>query len=206
MRRTCRRLAEPAHRHGVIAALAQSAERLTRNEQVIGSIPIGGSTRKKAPDLRFHLFAALWSQWSRAARLRRSAPRQAACRSRRGGVRGVLARRLSATTDDKGEGITYSVPLSTYSAPGGLRQDPGRAAESPAEARTCGNGSCDMRVFLSTTGSRGDVEPMVGLAVRLRALRAEVRVCAPPSAADLPRRGRVGRRTVRQGRRGGRGM
>src|SRR5664279_6506147 len=25
-------------------------------------------------------------------------------------------------------------PLSTYSAPGGLRQDPGRAAESPAEA------------------------------------------------------------------------
>jgi vancomycin aglycone glucosyltransferase len=70
-----------------------------------------------------------------------------------------------------------------------------------------------MRVLLSTYGSRGDVEPMVGLAVRLRALGAEVRVCAPPdkdfaellarvgapvrpmehgatppSAADLPRR------------------
>ena len=29
---------------------------------------------------------------------------------------------------------------------------------------------------------------MVGLAVRLRALGAEVRVCAPPTAADLPRR------------------
>ena len=27
---------------------------------------------------------------------------------------------------------------------------------------------------------------MVGLAVRLRALGAEVRVCAPPTAADLP--------------------
>ena len=30
-----------------------------------------------------------------------------------------------------------------------------------------------MRVLLSTYGSRGDVEPMVGLAVRLRALGAE---------------------------------
>ena len=30
-----------------------------------------------------------------------------------------------------------------------------------------------MRVLLSTYGSRGDVEPMVGFAVRLRALGAE---------------------------------
>jgi vancomycin aglycone glucosyltransferase len=37
-----------------------------------------------------------------------------------------------------------------------------------------------MRVLLSTYGSRGDVEPLVGLAVRLHALGAEVRVCAPP--------------------------
>ncbi|MGW7345976.1 glycosyltransferase [Streptomyces sp. NPDC054854] len=37
-----------------------------------------------------------------------------------------------------------------------------------------------MRVLLSTYGSRGDVEPLVGLAVRLRELGAEVRVCAPP--------------------------
>jgi vancomycin aglycone glucosyltransferase len=33
-----------------------------------------------------------------------------------------------------------------------------------------------MRVLLSTYGGRGDVEPPVGL----RALGAEVRVCAPP--------------------------
>ncbi|NBM16183.1 glycosyltransferase [Streptomyces sp. GC420] len=37
-----------------------------------------------------------------------------------------------------------------------------------------------MRVLLSTYGSRGDVEPLVGLAVRLRELGAGVRVCAPP--------------------------
>ena len=35
-----------------------------------------------------------------------------------------------------------------------------------------------MRVLLSTYESHGDVEPMVGLAVRLRALVAEVRLCA----------------------------
>ena len=42
-----------------------------------------------------------------------------------------------------------------------------------------------MRVLLSTYGSRGDVEPMVGLAVQLRALGAEMPVCAPPDFAEL---------------------
>ncbi|MFI9449929.1 glycosyltransferase [Amycolatopsis sp. NPDC052450] len=37
-----------------------------------------------------------------------------------------------------------------------------------------------MRVLLTTWGSRGDVEPLVGLAVALRELGAEARVCAPP--------------------------
>ncbi len=37
-----------------------------------------------------------------------------------------------------------------------------------------------MRVVMSTYGSRGDVEPMVALAVELRALGADVRMCAPP--------------------------
>ena len=41
-----------------------------------------------------------------------------------------------------------------------------------------------MRVSLSTYESHGDAEPMVGLAVRLRALGAEVRVCAPPDFAE----------------------
>jgi vancomycin aglycone glucosyltransferase len=39
-------------------------------------------------------------------------------------------------------------------------------------------------VLLSTYGGRGDVEPLVGLAVRLRTLGAEVRVCAPPDWAE----------------------
>ncbi|OBG33425.1 glycosyltransferase [Mycobacterium sp. E3198] len=37
-----------------------------------------------------------------------------------------------------------------------------------------------MRVLLSTYDSRGGVEPLVGLATQLRALGAEVRICAPP--------------------------
>jgi vancomycin aglycone glucosyltransferase len=41
-----------------------------------------------------------------------------------------------------------------------------------------------MRVLLSTYGLRGDVEPMAGLALRLRTL-AEERVCAPPDCAEL---------------------
>jgi vancomycin aglycone glucosyltransferase len=42
-----------------------------------------------------------------------------------------------------------------------------------------------MGVLLSTYGSPGDVEPMVGLAVRSRALGADVRGCAPPDFAGL---------------------
>jgi vancomycin aglycone glucosyltransferase len=41
-----------------------------------------------------------------------------------------------------------------------------------------------MRVLLTTYGSRGDVEPLVGLAVQLRALGSEVPVCAPPDFAE----------------------
>lgn len=37
-----------------------------------------------------------------------------------------------------------------------------------------------MRVLLTTWGSRGDVEPLAGLAARLKELGADARVCAPP--------------------------
>jgi vancomycin aglycone glucosyltransferase len=49
-----------------------------------------------------------------------------------------------------------------------------------------------MRVLLSTYGSRGDVEPLVALAERLRALGAEVRVCAPPDEDFAQRLAGVG--------------
>lgn len=41
-----------------------------------------------------------------------------------------------------------------------------------------------MRVLLSTIGSRGDVQPLVGLAVQLKALGQEVRLCVPPDFRD----------------------
>jgi len=41
-----------------------------------------------------------------------------------------------------------------------------------------------LRVLLSTYDSRGGGEPLVGLAVRLRELGAEVRMCAPPDCAE----------------------
>lgn len=41
-----------------------------------------------------------------------------------------------------------------------------------------------MRVLLSTYDSRGGVEPLLGLAVRLRELGAEVLMCAPPDCAE----------------------
>src|SRR5690348_5686561 len=71
-----------------------------------------------------------------------------------------------------GEGFT-PLPYTTYTAHRGLRQDPGRGAESST-----------MRVLLSTYGGRGDVEPLVGLGVQLQALGADVTVCAPPDWAE----------------------
>ena len=41
-----------------------------------------------------------------------------------------------------------------------------------------------MRVLLSTIGSRGDVQPLVALAVALRALGQDVHVCVPPDFRD----------------------
>src|SRR5277367_3943473 len=37
-----------------------------------------------------------------------------------------------------------------------------------------------MRVLLSTIGTRGDVQPLVALALQLKELGQEVRICAPP--------------------------
>ncbi|WP_326819071.1 glycosyltransferase [Streptomyces sp. NBC_01762] len=55
-------------------------------------------------------------------------------------------------------------------------------------------------MLLSTYGSRGDVEPLLGLAVQLRALGAEVRVCAPPDEDFAQRLAGVGVPMVPVGR------
>jgi hypothetical protein len=83
----------------------------------------------------------------------------------------------------KGEERTDSSPLEIYSAPGGLRQAPRRAAKSSALAGIYGRESRETRAVLTTYGSRGDVEPVMGLVVRLRALGRQVRVCAPSDCA-----------------------
>ena len=41
-----------------------------------------------------------------------------------------------------------------------------------------------MRVLLSTIGSRGDVQPLMALALQLRELGQEVRICAPPDFSE----------------------
>ncbi|MGW1838126.1 glycosyltransferase [Streptomyces sp. NPDC002067] len=49
-----------------------------------------------------------------------------------------------------------------------------------------------MRVLLSTYGTRGDVEPLVALAVRLRERGAQVRMCAPPDEEFAARLAGIG--------------
>lgn len=49
-----------------------------------------------------------------------------------------------------------------------------------------------MRVLLTTWGSRGDVEPLAGLAVALREVGVEARVCAPPDEDFAELLARVG--------------
>jgi len=49
-----------------------------------------------------------------------------------------------------------------------------------------------MRVLLTTRGSRGDVEPLAGLAAHLRSIGAEARVLAPPDQEFADLLGRAG--------------
>ena len=93
-----------------------------------------------------------------------------------------------------------------------------------------------MRVLLTSWGSRGDIEPLAGVAVALRELGAQAVVCVPPddefvallervgvpwvplgpsvreivtgdaAAGSVPARGRAGRLAVRHADQGGRGV
>ena len=47
-------------------------------------------------------------------------------------------------TKEKGKEVTHSLPLSMYTAPGGLRQDQGRAAQSTVRGQNPTDGSGEM--------------------------------------------------------------
>jgi vancomycin aglycone glucosyltransferase len=81
--------------------------------------------------------------------------------------------------DENGKENNHSLPLLQYSAPGGLGKPRVLPHNRRPKRRNPRNGSDEMRMLLSTYRSRGDVEPMVGLAVQSRALDAEARVCVP---------------------------
>ena len=58
------------------------------------------------------------------------------------------------------------------------------AASAPIVPMTTTQRRALMRVLLSTIGSRGDVQPLVALALELRSLGQEVRLCVPPDFRD----------------------
>jgi vancomycin aglycone glucosyltransferase len=58
----------------------------------------------------------------------------------------------------------------------------------PVRNQNSGKEDSEVRVLLSTWGSRGDVEPLLGLAVRVQELGAEALLCAPPDFAELAAR------------------
>lgn len=86
------------------------------------------------------------------------------------------------------EAVTFDPPSTDYREAGGFPQGPWRADNGRlnrcfTEADTTSR-EADVRVLLSTYGGRGDVEPLVALAVRLRQLGAEVRACTPPDRGE----------------------
>src|SRR5215468_12411418 len=85
-----------------------------------------------------------------------------------------------STADDQGKGEYPLLPNLNVYRTGGLAARPGSCRRIAGRGQGLRRWERDMRVLLSTYGGRGDVEPLVGLAVRLRALGAQVRVCAPP--------------------------
>jgi hypothetical protein len=106
------------------------------------------------------------------------------CRSARRAA--ASQRACPSTADVQKESTPFLSTLSIWRT-GGLAARPesclrvADVGKDPvAEARTFRNGRSEMLVLLSTYGSRGDVEPMVGLAVQMGTLGAEVRMCAPP--------------------------
>src|SRR5512133_3081676 len=97
--------------------------------------------------------------------------------SRRLRPRGASGRRRSsrAGTGDRRRSAARPRPYLNISRPRGLAARPGGHATLRAFHRRA-----LMRVLLSTIGSRGDVQPLVALALELKALGQDVQLCVPP--------------------------
>ena len=78
----------------------------------------------------------------------------------------------------KGKGSENSRLVSTYNAPGGLRQDPGHTAQWAAGARTCRKWGREMRMLTLANGP--DL-------ARFNAIGAEAGGCAARMAAGVRR-------------------
>ncbi len=84
----------------------------------------------------------------------------------------------------EGKEITHSLPFLMYSAPGGLRQDPGHVAELSAEARTYGNDRFAKYVCPGRRMGLAGRRTSAGLAVRLRGLDAQMPMSSLPDRVE----------------------
>jgi hypothetical protein len=95
------------------------------------------------------------------------------CEDTRYGASPLRGEGRPSTADEKGNAVTRSPPPPIYTAQRACGKPRVVLYNRRPMARTDGNVRGEMRVLSSTYGSRGDGEPMVRFAVRLRALGAE---------------------------------
>src|SRR5690242_13959864 len=84
---------------------------------------------------------------------------------------GAVQKRTAAST------LPRELTLLFYAAQS-MRKQTGTAATMQARLRS-------MRVLLSTIGSRGDVQLILALAMKLKELGQEARICAPPDFREF---------------------
>src|SRR3989442_7586801 len=95
------------------------------------------------------------------------------CSSIRGVCNADIGCGCPSTADDRERGLPTPLHLQFTPHRGACGKPRVVPHNRRPQPRTYGNGEERMRVLLSTHLSRGDVEPMVGLAEQSRALRAE---------------------------------
>ena len=95
-----------------------------------------------------------------------------------------LREKLSVHNGRQGKGVCRLLSTFNIYRSGGLAARPGSYRRIVGRGHNLRKWGARHACVVVDVWGRGDVEPLVGLAVRLRALGAEVRVCAPPDWAD----------------------